>query len=377
MNNTKRNIRIIATVLVVVLVACTFVGRALYTARMPQVTAVEVERGRLQFTAMKEGNIIYTDMVQIIADVDFIIEEVFFNIGNPIKEGEPLLRINMEQYQESHTRIALKRQHLENAIWDIDEEILEGGSTERLEMQRSAYVLELEVLYSDGQGSEILHHGIEHEGHLIDGVVLAPTFGRIIASVEGGQQTLAGEELFLIVPDATGTEVAWYMTVDEAVHFERSMSAYFTYLSGARRVEEFVSSTNVSRNWDGRLQLWRYNFPYETIQRNLFGVTGELFLIHETTYYDTIVPTSAVFFDEFGIPSVYILSIRTGLFGLEKYVFTTNVHVIEMSPKTTAVSSINLRLETLVISNPSDELYNGATVWAENLGVEAFSILGD
>lgn len=378
MSNTKRNIRIIAAFLLVVLVICTFTGRALYTARMPHVTTMPAERGRLQFTAVTEAGIVYTDMVQIIADMDLLIEEVFLNIGNPIREGEPLLRINMEHYQQLRAKNALERQLLENAIWDLEEKIAQGGNQiERLEMERDAYALKLEIMIHKSQGSEILHHDIEHEGNVIDGVVLSPTFGRIVNAVYDGQQTLVGDELFLIVPNDTGTEIVWYMNEDEAVHFRSSMTAHFTYLTGTRRLEEFVSSTNITRQWDGRLQLYRYSFPYETIQRNLFGVRGELFLIHETSYYETTVPASAIFFDEFGIPTVYLLSTRVGLFGPEKYVFAVNVNLLEISPEIAAVASILVRTDTFVISAWEGELYDGMAVWAENLGVEAFELLGN
>ena len=332
MNNTKRNIRIIATFLLVILVVCTFVGRALYTARMPQVTAVPAERGRVRFTTETQASIVYTDMIQIIADMDFIIEEVFFDIGNPIKESDPLLRIDMEHYEQ------------------------------------------LLLIYNHKE-SEILHHKVVHNDNVINGVILAPTFGRIVASVKEGQQTSEGDELFLIVPNETDTKIVWYMDEDEAANFQGELSAYFTYLTGTRRQQEFVSSTNIAREWDARAQLFRYSFPYETIQRNLFGVTGELLLTHETPYHDTAVPASAVFFDEFGIPAVYALSTRTGLFGPEKYVFVVNVSLHEKSPETAAVASPLIRTDTLVISDWQGELYGGAAVWAENLGVEAFDIL--
>jgi hypothetical protein len=379
MNRTKRNIQIIAIFLIVVLVICTFVGRALYTSRMPQVIAAQAERGRLNFTAITEATIVYTDMVSIIADMDFLVEEVFFEIGNPIREGEPLLRINMERYEELFTKNALERQRLENIIWDLDEEIGVGyGGTQRLVMERDAYALELEVLLYASYGSQILYHGIEHNGELIDGVILSPTFGRVADYAQRGQVVMEGEELFLIVPNDTDTQIVWYMNEDEAVHFQDSMSAYFTYLTGTRRVEEFVSSRSVSRRWDGRLQLFRYSFPYDTIHRNLFGVTGELVLIHETSYFDTTVPASAIFFDQFGIPSVYILRTRNGLFGPEKYVSAINVNLLEISPDKAGIASILIRAGTYVICTWEDgELFDGVAVWAENLGVEAFDILGD
>jgi hypothetical protein len=85
-----------------------------------------------------------------------------------------------------------------------------------------------------------------------------------------------------------------------------------------------------------------------------------------------------VILDQFDIPAVYVLSTRTGLFGPEKYVFMLNVNVLEISPDTAAVSSQPmLRTGDFVISTWEEELFDGVAVWAENLGVEAFDILGD
>ena len=89
----KKRFKKIFVVLAVVLLALTFFSKSFYNYRLPVVTAALPRQGRLSFTVEGTSEFTYAYTESIYADIDGKIREILVDVGDEVKAGQTLMRV--------------------------------------------------------------------------------------------------------------------------------------------------------------------------------------------------------------------------------------------------------------------------------------------
>ena len=89
----KKRFKKIFVVLAVVLLALTFFSKSFYNYRLPVVTAALPRQGSLSFTVEGTSEFTYAYTESIYADIDGKIREILVDVGDEVKAGQTLMRV--------------------------------------------------------------------------------------------------------------------------------------------------------------------------------------------------------------------------------------------------------------------------------------------
>lgn len=89
----KKRFKKIFVVLAVVLLALTFFSKSFYNYRLPVVTAALPRQGRLSFTVEGTSEFTYAYTESIYVDIDGKIREILVDVGDEVKAGQTLMRV--------------------------------------------------------------------------------------------------------------------------------------------------------------------------------------------------------------------------------------------------------------------------------------------
>lgn len=89
----KKRFQKIFAVLVIVLLALTFLSKSFYNYRLPVVTATLPRQGRLIFTVEGTSEFVYAYTESVYADIDGKIREILADVGDEVKAGQTLMRV--------------------------------------------------------------------------------------------------------------------------------------------------------------------------------------------------------------------------------------------------------------------------------------------
>lgn len=85
----------IFAVLTIVLLALTFLSKSFYNYRLPVVTASLPKQGRLIFTVEGTSEFTYAYTESVYADIDGKIREILVDVGDEVKAGQTLMRVEL------------------------------------------------------------------------------------------------------------------------------------------------------------------------------------------------------------------------------------------------------------------------------------------
>lgn len=91
----KKRFKKIFVVLAVVLLALTFLSKSFYNYRLPVVTAALPRQGRLSFTVEGTSEFVYAYTESVYADIDGKIREILVDVGDEVKAGQTLMRVEL------------------------------------------------------------------------------------------------------------------------------------------------------------------------------------------------------------------------------------------------------------------------------------------
>ena len=91
----KKRFHKIFAVLAVVLLALTFLSKSFYNYRLPVVKAALPRQGRLIFTVEGTSEFVYAHTESVYADVDGKIREILVDVGDEVKAGQTLMRVEL------------------------------------------------------------------------------------------------------------------------------------------------------------------------------------------------------------------------------------------------------------------------------------------
>lgn len=89
----KKRFKKIFVVFAVVLLALTFFSKSFYNYRLPVVTAALPRQGRLSFTVEGTSEFTYAYTESIYVDIDGKIREILVDVGDEVKAGQTLMRV--------------------------------------------------------------------------------------------------------------------------------------------------------------------------------------------------------------------------------------------------------------------------------------------
>jgi len=370
-STTKRKVRTISVALLLVLAACTFVSRAVYTSLLPRIETAPVERASLHYSASAMAHITYTDLNILRAEVGFQVLEVLIEQNSRVEVRDQLLRVDMDH-------VLLEEFELEDQIWVIDHQLAElermrragqirqrdfNFSAEPLERQKDLLLFRLDLLSNP---------------NIVDGVLLSPYEGSIISiDIEAGQFVALGEELLTLLPPEGQPIVVWYVDEEAAQNFGARTGCTFTYDSAvnvASSPESTVIANAQEKRWDREMDMFRYSFILDSNNRKLDGASGTIRMVDSVGPFNNTVPLSAVHEPD-GQAHVFVVQTRKGLFGPELFVRRIDVEVIRTSPRTAALEEeIHLTSGSRVVTSSTVPLLTGDTVWSATWGVSELDI---
>ncbi len=91
----KKRFQKIFAVLAAVLLALTFLSKSFYNYRLPVVTAALPRQGRLSFTVEGTSEFVYAYTESVYADIDGKVREILVDVGDEVKTGRTLMRVEL------------------------------------------------------------------------------------------------------------------------------------------------------------------------------------------------------------------------------------------------------------------------------------------
>lgn len=276
--------------------ACWAVGMSIYTENMPVVKVKDAAKMALTF----EGTIIshyhrVEEQQEYPSPFDAKIEEVFLKDGEDVGMGRVVIRFSTEDIQ---TQLAeLERQ--------FDTGLLDGADEETKEALNEQYRLLKQVADS--------------------GELTAQTSWRKIQSlVAPGDRVTVGTPLFSGIAATDKAYLAWDMSANDAIYFERGTPIPGIQLSvreDNKTVSKKFDLAVTSKVYEPKTN--RYIYQIELPESvDFFIVDGSAVAMPAVSQgkheHGGVIPTSAVIFDETDV-TFFVLKERERIWGTEFY----------------------------------------------------------
>lgn len=341
MTKRKKVVFILAAVLLVALVLCTFLSQSVYQLMLPEVTLEKVSMTTVTKTAHAAGTMEALQQQVVRAGRSWTVLEVLAENGKSVPAGTPVLKVDARAFQAEEKQLMLERQALaDTSVWN--------------QKDRARKQTQLEIL--DLQLSQL------RSGMPEDGIVTAPADGVISGlTVAVGETLQEGMQAFCLTPRNTKYQIRFTLPMDEGVEFRGGAEAYAAVdVLTVDRFEKKLAITTermaceiLSSTLDAEGQ-WHYVLQPESVPDGVVaGQAVQITLSNSSVTYNAVVPAEAVIDQMDGTYAVYVAETRDGLFGQELVVTKQQVTIEATNGLQTAVTGAVYASQDVVTSTTS------------------------
>jgi len=346
MTNKKKIVLRVTVILTAVLIVLTFASRTIYGMSLTVVHVAEPQFDTVPVTAKSSGILSSEFAINVLAEDDWVITEVFVGNGDPVKTGDTLFTINTRDFEvyerqlENRIKdmeigekaIELGILRLENTITAIPASSIRNSAATRRFLAELTAEFELMQMQLEQVQTQLKQISLELDSFSYPpgGEVSAKSDGVIFnLAVKTGDHTGAGEKLMSILPGGVPLTVTFQLDSRVGVDFKPDdpvSVSFYTMIEGQpaeQKHNSYVYSIRLSD--DGNF--WEYEAvidEYEGLP--LMGIKTDITVGHSGVIFGLVVPAAAVSEGRYG-PRVFVLENRPGLFGEEFFVMEMNVTV--------------------------------------------------
>ena len=328
-------------------VLCTFLARSIQTAMLPQVEISQPYRKTMGRELNTMGTITKPDDEVFSHPFSLDVAEVFVNEGWRVKEGTPLLRMDMTNYKLEAMQYELAILQLNNAL-------------ARRPDARTRAELEAQLEITNKRYEQFLTRYPE------DDVLYAPS-DAVIEEIHAqeGHTYAGGAPLFTLAQDSNHVQVLITLSPrDYQIYIYRHAAVTLTYwdvsITGLAISTEKLQSRIAEVVFDAQTQRYLCYTRPEDIPLGV-GQAIEIALTHNGIPYEHVVPRSAVHTRE-DRTFIYILETQNGLFGEENYVRELTVEIIDSNDYEYAIRIDEFMYNIQIVMTSTAPLNNGQTV---------------
>jgi len=354
----KRIVLQIAAVIFGVLIVLTFASRTIYGLSLPVVHVVEPQFDTVPVTARTTGTMDSKTATDILAEKDWIIDEVHINNGDYIKAGDLLFTINITEFElyegqlgnqieDIEIRIkvkALEILRLENRINAIPASSIRNSGTARRNLAELTAELEILLLQLKQTQTQLeqIKTKLDSFYYPPGGEIYAPINGTVYnLAVSAGNHPEAGKKLLSILPENAPLTVNFRLDSKEGIEFgpdDPISVSFYTMIemrvreesqtqSQTQPQEQHCNTAISSRRLSDDGHFWEYEAFIDTYTGTpLMGIDISVTVGHSGKFYSLVVPAAAVSEGRYG-PRVFVIQSRPGLFGEEFFIMEASVTV--------------------------------------------------
>ncbi len=277
--------------------ACWAVGMSVYIENMPVVRAKSAVKTALTFQGTIVANFHRVEARQeCLSPFDAVVEEVLLKDGEDVGMGRVVLRFSAEDIKKQLTE--LERQLDSGLLDNLDEEAEEVLNERHRLLKQAADNGELNAQAS---------------------------WQDISVLVSPGDRVTAGAPLFSGITATDRAYLAWDMSTNDAIYFERGtpfQGIQIDVREDNRTVQKKFDLTVTSKVYepDTNRYVYQIELPEDVDFSMVDGSTVTMYALSQGKHeHGGVIPTSAVTFDETDV-TFFVLKERERIWGTEYYV---------------------------------------------------------
>lgn len=359
-NHVKRriNVKTMGAVLILLILALTFVSKTVYSYNLPMVTAAIPVNGKLDKRETVKGIAEWADKIEVYTDSAGNVEEIFVKQGDYVRKGQPIVRLALSEEEISKNRdkayelqqVDLEIKNVEADCCDL-KKLYEQGAASRKDYEKENRGLQ--ALYIKKQKLLLEYQDLTKSDSM---TVYAPD-NLVISevSVHKGQKVNGGE-LVAKCGLSSKLKVNCSITLDNNFVMEgdkcklENSSHSFEGIVSEIKAEEAKKVVGVLIQSD----------------KVKAGETFEVKFEKKSAESHTLVPNGALNKDSEGY-FLYQIKQREGMLGKEFYVEKLKVYIGDNDNENTIITKGITFFEPVVLLC-NKELAKGDTVVLENEG---------
>jgi RND family efflux transporter, MFP subunit len=355
----RANVKTAGAVLLVLLLALTFLSKTVYNFNLPVVTAVSPIEGKLDKLETATGIAEWADLTEVYTGTSGFVKEIFVKEGDRVTKGQVILQ--MEQTEEDLSAKRDSEYELQQVETDIrngeedcsrQKKLYEQGAVPRSEYEKLER--DLQTLYAK---KDKLLDDQQQGGLNPDLLTVRAPADSVVSdlSVHGGQKLGSGDQVAVLgLPGAF------------QINCSISLDNNFVTEGDSCKID------NTSHSFDGTVTEVKAEDGKKTVSIRLQSDSvkeGETFTVKfekESAESHTLVPNGALRKDADGY-FLYQVKQRDGMLGKEYYVEVQRVYIGDNDDEYTVISKGVTFFEPIVLRCDKD-LSKGDAVILENEG---------
>lgn len=339
----RRLLRRVTIVTLVTLVLLVFLSRTIANALLPAVEVSEVTREQVPMSTRFDGRISFPDRVDLSGAVDYKITAVLVEQGQHVELGDPVLEIDLSDYEAQRDQLELGLMQLEHA----NEYWLPEAAQEEMDLQIKM--------------QEDLIAGLE-ENYPADGLLRAPASG-VVSAISAKEDRTVPREITLlsISPGEIQAYARFEVSPEHAALYANASMANLEYTPNERYAKvENVKSSIERIEYLEESNTYLFYAPFEESAGLTEGQNVSIYLSDSSPIYDLVVPLGAVR-ERDGQQYVYTVYESDGLFGKEIHIRENPVTQADKNNFKMAVNGQLSPMEKVVV-NTTKPLQDGQRV---------------
>lgn len=362
----KKWIKIIVVIGLIALAILTFVSRTVYNSNLTQVTAISPIRAFIPLEHKTIGSLFFENEVEVIADTQWIIDEVLVEDGDHISRRDLLLTLDTFDLDMQIMQLELTLLQLENSF-----EIHVDSRRQYQNSRRDRQIWENMHDELTAQIS-IIQTQLDrlHDIYPASINIYAETDGFVSGlSVKPGDVIWRGAQVLTLIPNNDPPLLKFNLPPRDGEAFNKSANIYASMgvvvtTGDNREIFEQLTVTGRITSFSLRDGQWECivilnSYEGQAVIDQEVLVTAE----QQGERHELVVPMESIFSGIGGQKVVYIINTRSGLFGEESYLTEASIEVIFDNGTHASITGGGILQETLLAARPSGRINSGDVVW--------------